>query len=150
MRNSLYLNRGDYTFAEISYFSGVDASEWSWATRFLDVDLDGYEDIVINTGFAYDSIDMDYYTESNHRKRAINLDETPSLNLRNKIFRNNRDLTFTEKSEDWGFTEQDVSYGLATADLDNDGDLDIVNSRFNFDVAIFENKSNAHTHRGTA
>ncbi len=143
MRNSLYLNRGDHTYAEIAYYSGLEASEWSWATRFLDVDLDGYEDIIINTGFAYDSIDLDYFYDSNRDKSSIDLEKTPDLNLRNKIFRNNRDLTFTEKSEDWGFSQQDVSYGMATADLDNDGDLDLVTSRFKFDAAIYENRSNA-------
>lgn len=143
MRNSLYLNRGDHTYAEIAYYSGLEASEWSWATRFLDVDLDGYEDIIINTGFAYDSIDLDYFYDSNRDKSSIDLERAPELNLRNKIFRNNRDLTFTEKSEDWGFTEQDVSYGLATADLDNDGDLDLVTSRFKFDAGIYENRSNS-------
>jgi hypothetical protein len=143
MRNSMYLNRGDHTYAEIAYYSGLEASEWSWATRFLDIDLDGYEDIVINTGFAYDSIDLDYFYDSNRDKSSIDLDKTPELNLRNKIFRNNQDLTFTEKSEDWGFSQQDVSYGLATADLDNDGDLDLVTSRFKFDAGIYENRSNA-------
>lgn len=143
MRNSLYLNRGDHTYAEIAYYSGVEASEWSWATRFLDVDLDGYDDIIINTGFAYDSIDLDYFYDSNRDKSSIDLDKAPELNLRNKIFRNNRDLTFTEKSEDWGFSQQDVSYGLATADLDNDGDLDLVTSRFKFNAGIYENHSNA-------
>ncbi len=142
MRNSLYLNRGDHTYAEIAYYSGLEASEWSWATRFLDVDLDGYEDIIINTGFAYDSIDLDYFYDSNRDKSSIDLEKAPELNLRNKIFRNNRDLTFTEKSDDWGFSQQDVSYGLATADLDNDGDLDLVTSRFQFNAGIYENRSN--------
>jgi len=142
MQNNLFLNRGDYTYAEIAYYSGVQASEWSWATRFLDVDLDGYEDIIINTGFAYDSIDMDYYS-SRGNKRAIDLDKTPNLNDKNKIFRNNHDLTFTDKSEDWGFDKKDVSYGLATADLDNDGDLDLVTSRFKFGAAIYKNTTNA-------
>ena len=142
MQNTLFLNRGDYTYADISYYSGVQASEWSWATRFLDVDLDGYEDIIINTGFAYDSIDMDYYA-SRGSKRAIDLDKTPNLNVENKIFRNNHDLTFTDKSEDWGFDKKDVSYGLATADLDNDGDLDLVTSRFKFGAAIYENTTDA-------
>lgn len=143
MRNSLYMNRGDNTFAEIAYYSGLEASEWSWATRFLDVDLDGYEDLIINTGFAYDSIDMDYFVDRNRDKSSVNLDEAPELNLQNKIFRNNGDLTFTEKSSDWGFNERDVSYGLATADFDNDGDLDLVTSRFKSGAAVFENTTNS-------
>lgn len=58
-RNSLYVNRGDNTFSEISYYSGLEASDWSWATRYLDVDLDGYEDLLITTGYTYDVQDLD-------------------------------------------------------------------------------------------
>lgn len=143
MHNSMYLNRGDNTFQEIAYYSGLEASEWSWATRFFDVDLDGYEDLIINTGFPYDAMNMDYSYKFSRYKGAVNLDEAPLLELKNKIFRNNGDLIFSDKSEQWGFQEADVSYGLATADFDNDGDLDLVISRFRSEAAIFENRSTA-------
>ncbi|MDZ7694008.1 MAG: CRTAC1 family protein [Balneolaceae bacterium] len=143
MHNSMYLNRGDNTFQEIAYYSGLEASEWSWATRFMDLNLDGYEDLVINTGYPYDAIDMDYSYNSSRYKGAVDLDEAPGMYLQNKIFRNNGDLTFSEKSGDWGFTEADISYGMATADFDNDGDLDIVTSRFGAQAALYKNNITA-------
>lgn len=143
MKNSLYLNRGDHSFAEIAYYSGVEASEWSWATRFLDIDLDGYDDLIINTGYPYDAIDRDYSYNSSRYKDSIDLNASPPLNLKNKIFRNNGDLTFSDMSEQWGINETDVSYGMATADFDNDGDLDIVTTKFNSTASILENSSTA-------
>lgn len=149
MRNTLYLNRGDNSFTEIARFSGVDASGWSWATRFLDVDLDGYEDLIINTGNAYDVQDLDTQERlrqimvRNQREFEGYILEYPSLKLSNVIFQNNGDLTFSDKSSGWGFTEEDVSHGLATADFDNDGDLDLAINRLNQQAGIFENTSNA-------
>ena len=152
-RNSLYLNRGDQTFAEISYFSGVEASEWSWATRFIDVDLDGYEDLLVNTGFSYDLQDLDSQQRMGRRMARTASDdryltEYPRLKLKNKSFYNDRDLTFSKPSSntEGGFTERDekdVSYGMATADLDHDGDLDLAVSRLNATAAIYENKTTA-------
>lgn len=143
MRNSLYLNRGDNTFAEIAYYSGLEASEWSWATTFMDLDLDGYEDLLINTGYPYDAIDMDYSYNSSRYKGAVNLSTSPQLRLGNKIFRNNGDTTFKKKSSDWGFKEKDISYGMATADFDNDGDLDMVNTKFDSPAGVYQNKGTA-------
>lgn len=145
-RNSMYLNRGDNTFAEIAYYSNLEASEWSWATNFLDVDFDGYEDLIITTGHSYDYQDMDTQLQMG-RKSNPNLKNTgsllqyPTLELNNKIFKNNGDLTFVDKSHEWGFTEKDVSLGLSIADLDNDGDPDLVVNRLNQEAAIYKNKT---------
>ncbi|MFH5884500.1 FG-GAP-like repeat-containing protein [Halalkalibaculum sp. DA3122] len=145
VQNAFHVNRGDNTFAEIAYFSGLEASGWSWGTRFLDVDLDGYEDLIITTGNAADFQDMD--TQERLGRRMIQsgdktqdfLLEFPSLQLPNKIFRNNQDLTFEDKSTEWGFRGEDVSQGLASADFDLDGDLDLVMNRFNQQAAFYEN-----------
>lgn len=148
-RNSLYLNSGNNTYAEISYFSKIAASEWSWATSFLDVNLDGHEDLIITTGHEYDYQDMDTQFKLYKAKQqgtlqgSENLFSYPTLKLQNKIFKNNQNLTFTDFSSEWGFTEKDVSQGMAIADLDNDGDSDLVINRLNDTALIYQNKSNA-------
>ena len=147
-KNTLYLNRGDDTFAEIAYFAGVEASEWSWATKFLDIDLDGYEDLLITTGNGNDYQDMDTQLERQRQDRmkaraAGDITDYPVLELSNMMFRNNGDRTFTDMSSDWGFGEQDISLGMAVADLDNDGDPDVAVNRLNRVAAMFENNSNA-------
>src|SRR6056297_621628 len=145
-KNSLFYNRGDHTFAEISYYSGLEASEWSWTTRFLDIDLDGYEDLLINNGFAYDFQDMDSQqqlfdklVETGGAERGYIEDFTP-LRQQNRIYRNNGDLTFSETSSDWGFTEQDISLGMAVADLNGDGTQDVVISRMNDEPSVYKNQ----------
>ncbi|WP_246068327.1 CRTAC1 family protein [Fodinibius sediminis] len=147
-RNSLYLNRGDHTFAEISSYANVTATEWSWATNFLDIDLDGYEDLILTTGYAFDYQDLDTQIELN-RQTSRTMQSTgdilryPRLDLPNRMLRNNQDLTFTDKSESWGFTEDDISLGMAIADLDNDGDADFVINRFNTEAVVYQNQTSA-------
>ncbi|MEX2395457.1 MAG: VCBS repeat-containing protein, partial [Balneolales bacterium] len=145
-RNSLFINRGDNTFSETAYYSGLQASEWSWATSFMDIDLDGYEDLIIATGFANDYTDMDTQialVEQDNDPSNSNIISYPPLKRTNKIFRNNRDLTFTDKSNDWGFDVEDVSLGMALADLNNDGTLDVILNRYNEEAAVYENRTNA-------
>lgn len=146
-RNSLQLNRGDDTYAEISYFSNLEATGWSWASRFMDVDLDGYQDLLVFTGFSYDLQDIDSQLRIGRKKARTPtterfITEYPRLQLPNKAYRNDGDLTFSEKSTDWGFTEKDISHGLATADFDRDGDLDLAVNRLNEVAAIYENEAN--------
>jgi len=147
-KNSLYLNREDSTFMEIANYSGLEASGWSWATNFIDVDLDGYEDLVIATGNILDVEDLDTQFKLN-RQIAQNKNmeegilEYPSLNLPNKLFRNNHDLTFSDISKEWGFDEEDVSQGMALADLDNDGDYDLITNRLNKTAGLFKNVTSA-------
>lgn len=148
-RNSLYVSRGDGTYAETAYYSGVAASEWSWATQFVDADLDGYEDLLVATGFSYDLQDIDTQVRM-HREIARgerpsggHLVDYPPLKLANRAYRNNGDLTFSDVSEEWGFEEADISHALALADLDDDGDLDLALNRQNRVAAIHENTSAA-------
>lgn len=164
MKNTLFLNRGDNTYAEIAQFSGIQASEWSWSNIFLDVDLDGYEDMLVATGHYYDAQDMDAMMKANARIRmsamAVNIAKEsnekkkegdklstifmfPKLELQNIAFHNRGDLTFEEVGTEWGFTEKDISHGMALGDLDNDGDLDMVNNRLHFPSAIYRNEASA-------
>lgn len=145
-RNSLFLNRGDHTYAQIAHYGNVDASGWSWSTRFMDIDLDGYEDLIITNGYLFDYLDMEtqFRMSEMARRRGHNIDDIlsyPELKLTNKFFRNNGDHTFSDVSEEWGFTEMDISQGMALADFDNDGDLDIAMNRFNDVASLYENRS---------
>ena len=143
-RNTLQLNRGDGTFAEVARFAGVGASGWSWSTVLLDVDLDGWEDILIGTGHRWDVMDGDVQYRLRNRLQEIDwrrmLFEYPPLPLPNVAFRNRGDSTFQDASQAWRFDlGPDISHGMALADLDGDGDLDVVINRLGKPAAVLRN-----------
>ncbi|MGE5100553.1 MAG: FG-GAP-like repeat-containing protein, partial [Deltaproteobacteria bacterium] len=147
-RNTLFINRGDGTFAEVGMFAGVQASGWSWGTMFMDVDLDGRQDILIANGHLWDIMDADVQEGLENRLTAVNWRrsrwEFPRLNLKNVAFRNRGDLTFEDVSEKWRFgTENDVSHTMAAADLDGDGDLDVVVNRMGAPALVLRNDATA-------
>ena len=146
MRNTLQLNRGDGTFAEAALWAGVEASEWSWGTAFLDVDLDGYEDLLVATGYGYDVQDSDtterllaQANSSSPEAWRRTILEYPRLDTPNVAFRNLGGGRFEECGQRWGFAQAGVSQGLALADLDGDGDLDVVLNQDNAPAALYRN-----------
>lgn len=147
-RNTLLLNRGDNTYAEIAQLSGLEASEWSWAPVFLDVDLDGYEDLLISNGFQRDNMNADVLMRLEAMKREQKLPPLEQLRLRkifpkletaNFAFRNLGNLKFSDVSAEWGFNAKAISQGMALVDLDNDGDLDVVINNMNGAASVYRN-----------
>jgi len=147
-RNTLFINRGDGTFAEVGMFAGVQASGWSWGTMFMDVDLDGWQDILIANGHLWDIMDADVQEGLENRLTAVNWRrarwEYPPLHLKNVAFRNRGNMTFEDASAKWRFgTENDISHSLAAADLDGDGDLDVVVNRMGAPALVLRNDATA-------
>lgn len=146
-RNALYWNRGDGTYAEIAWLSGVAASDWSWTPIFLDVDLDGYEDLLVSAGSLYDVMDRDAATAAGLAQPGMAprkmLSPYPRLDNRNAAFRNRGDLTFEDVSLAWGFDSRQVSHGMALADIDGDGDLDVAINCANASPLIYRNDGSA-------
>lgn len=151
-RNTLFLNRGDGTYAEIAQYAGVEASEWSWAPVFLDVDLDGYEDILIPNGFERDNMNVDAQNRIKQAAtpRQVRLLEDlamralfPRLATANLAFRNCGNLRFEEVGLQWGFNTPTISQGTCLADLDNDGDLDVIANNMNAAAGLYRNQTTA-------
>lgn len=151
-RNTLFLSRGDGTYAEIAQYAGLDATEWSWSPLFIDVDLDGWEDLLVPNGFIRDNMNLD--VQNQIKQASANLRGRPaeSLALRklfpplatpNLAFRNAGDLRFKDVSAEWGFDTPVVSQGACLADLDNDGDLDVILNNLNAPAGIYRNESAA-------
>ncbi len=152
MRNMLHLNNGDGTYSEIGQFAGISKTDWSWAPLFADYDNDGWKDLFVSNGYYRDYTNRDflkykgdYYFEKGKAKEKADtfqlVSTMTSTPLHNYMYKNNGDLTFTDKSMDWGFEDLNFSNGAAYTDLDNDGDLDIVINHENATASIHKNLS---------
>ncbi|MBS1935700.1 MAG: CRTAC1 family protein, partial [Bacteroidetes bacterium] len=152
MRNMLQLNNGNGTFSEIAQLSGVSNTDWSWCPLFADFDNDGYKDLFISNGYLRDYTNKDFlrYWGDYKIKKAMDREPVQLLDLikampvtqyPNYIFRNNHDLTFSNKQKEWGLDQLKISSGAVYADLDNDGDLDLVVNNINNEAFIYKNLS---------
>ncbi|MEP6620607.1 MAG: FG-GAP-like repeat-containing protein [bacterium] len=147
-RNTLFINRGDGTFAEAAQYAGVQASGWSWSTMFMDVDLDGWQDILIANGHLWDLMDADTQERLQNKLTGVNWQrerwEFPKLPLKNIAFRNRGNLTFEDATDKWHFAKDaDISHAMAAADLDGDGDLDVVVNRLRSPSLVLRNDASA-------
>lgn len=153
VRNTLQLNQGprinandsigDPVFSDIGFFSGIAQTDWSWCPLVTDFDNDGYRDIVITNGFPRDVTDHDFISfragSAQIASKEFTLSQIPQVKLNNYAFHNNGNLTFNNVTSDWGITTPTFSNGAAYADLDNDGDMDMIVNNINDEASIYEN-----------
>ena len=153
-QNTLQLNSHNGKFLETGFYSGVAASDWSWGALIFDADNDGLNDIYVCNGIYRDVTDQDFIDFFGNeviqqmaltgKKEDIDvvIGKMPSNPIANKMYRNNGDLKFTESGNQWGLSHPSFSNGAAYADLDNDGDLDLLVNNVNQKAFVYRNNSN--------
>ncbi len=150
VRNTLQLNPGIepsnvdiFKFQDVALQSGISATDWSWTPLVADYDLDGLRDIIITNGFPKDVTDRDYTDYKADAfafaPKEVLLSKIPSVKISNYVYHNQGDAVFSNVTQDWGFERATFSNGAAYADLDNDGDLDVIINNINDKASIYEN-----------
>jgi len=158
-RNTLQLNNRNGSFSEIGRLTGVDATDWSWAALIADFDLNGFQDIFVANGIYKDLTDQDYIQRFSDPRAVMSvmgkdtaitklIDKMPSQPLPNYMFAGYKNMAFKNRAKEWNLGDPGFSNGSAYADLDNDGDLDLVTNNVNSPAGIYENKMiQKHTDR---
>ncbi|MGI8633972.1 MAG: VCBS repeat-containing protein [Segetibacter sp.] len=152
VRNVLQLNSGNIPgshpiFNDIGYMAGVYQTDWSWCPLVADFDNDGLRDMIISNGLPRDVTDLDYIAYNNGQGgkggnfSLAMTDSLPVVKLANYAFKNTNGTQFENTTKDWGFDKSAFSNGAAYADLDNDGDLDVVINNINDEAFVYENTS---------
>jgi len=152
MYNALQLNQGNESFSDIAQMTGMHSTDWSWSPLFADFDNDGYKDCFISNGYRIDDRDNDYRIRMSEtygkggstspKNAAEKFRQAPSTPLPNYAYKNNGDLSFSKKSYEWGVGQKGFTQGAAFADLDQDGDLDLVTNNIKDFAWVYENKAN--------
>ncbi len=153
IQNTLQLNNGNGTFSEVAYYSGIDATDWSWAGLMFDMDNDGLKDIFVTNGINHDLTDLDFvdfFANEIVQKMALTgkkesidsiISKMPIKPQPNYAYKNNGDISFKNANKEWGFELPSRSNGAAYGDLDNDGDLDLVINNVNTEPFIYKNNT---------
>ncbi|GER60594.1 hypothetical protein ULMA_27020 [Patiriisocius marinus] len=148
MHNSLQLNNGNGTFSEISWMANVAETDWSWSPLFADFDNDGLKDLFVSNGYKRDVLNKDFMRKSgkevlkNPKIFDLVQNNIPVSKSYNYIFKNNGDLTYNDNSKKWGLKDVALNTnGAAYADLDNDGDLDLVLNNIEERAIIYKNNN---------
>jgi hypothetical protein len=155
--NTLQLNNQDGTFSEIAQLAGLDATGWSWGTLSFDFDNDGWKDIFVCNGIRRDLTNQDFlaYFNSQENMNKVKqggfdfldlLNKMPSVPIPNFAFTNQHNLLFKDESKQLGFGKPTFSSGAAYADLDGDGDLDLVINNENAEVSVYKNRATEKLH----
>ena len=155
-RNCLQMNRvatdTSVLFSDVSILAGAEATDWSLSPLFADFDNDGFKDLFISNGIQRRPNDMDYISFISNeivqqKLQVMNkedlsvIEQMPSGKVSNFIFKNNGDLTFSDVTNSWGMSLPSLSNGAAYADLDNDGDMDLIANNLNEKAFIYRNNS---------
>lgn len=161
VRNVLHLNRGNTPeghpiFSEIGYMSGIYQTDWSWAPLIADFDNDGLRDLIVTNGLPRDVTDLDYIVYNNgqgYNGTGVNAtlgmaDSLPVVKIPNYAYKNAGFLLFKDNTKAWGLTQPSFSNGGAYADLDNDGDLELVVNNINDKAFVYENTLNSREEKG--
>ena len=153
MRNTLQLNNGSgLPFSEIAMMAGVNATDWSWSPLLADFDNDGWKDLFISNGYRHDITDMDFITDNaklGQQMQLYNADKIiketaknqPEYKTKNRLFRNTRGIAFEDISDKIDKNIPSFTNGAIYADLDNDGDIDLITNNIDEKAEILENIS---------
>lgn len=159
MINTLQLNKGNGDFSEISQLANVSKTDWSWAPLFVDFDLDGKKDLYITNGLRKEARNNDFVKKKKNYMKLIAkypdsssyyikriLFEIPEEKISNYLYSNKGNLNF-EKIEDVSSNTPSFSNGAGYADLDNDGDMDLVVNNIDQQAFVFRNDMDSKNHR---